>query len=70
MSEWNYETTVQEIETIIQQIESGYLPLEGIFEQFEEAVQQLKKCENFLSQGQERMTLLIETLEDEDLPLD
>ncbi|MCW6035484.1 exodeoxyribonuclease VII small subunit [Spirulina subsalsa FACHB-351] len=64
MSEWNYETTVQELEAIIQNIESGHLPLEDIFEQFEEAVQHLKKCEDFLNQGQERMTLLIETLDD------
>ncbi|MDB9314677.1 exodeoxyribonuclease VII small subunit [Spirulina sp. CS-785/01] len=64
---WNYEDAVQEIEDIIQQLETGTLPLEEVFRQFEVAVQQLQQCETFLNQGQDRMTLLIETLEDKNL---
>lgn len=64
-SSWNYEATVAEVEAIIASIESGELPLETVFSNFEKAVQQIHQCEQFLSQGQERMNLLIETLEDD-----
>ncbi|ACK68737.1 Exonuclease VII small subunit [Gloeothece citriformis PCC 7424] len=62
---WNYEETVAEVEEIIQQIEYGSLPLEEVFKQFEVAVERLQKCEEFLNQGKERMSLLIETLEED-----
>ncbi|MEM9542427.1 MAG: exodeoxyribonuclease VII small subunit [Cyanobacteria bacterium P01_E01_bin.42] len=64
-SEWNYEEAVVEVEAIAARIESGALPLEAVFDQFEVAIEQLRQCEMFLNQGKERMDLLIETLEDE-----
>lgn len=61
---WNYESTVAEIEEIIEQIESGSLELEEVFEKFEIAVERLHQCESFLDRGKERMNLLIETLQE------
>ncbi|MEM8638862.1 MAG: exodeoxyribonuclease VII small subunit [Cyanobacteria bacterium P01_G01_bin.54] len=61
-ADWNYETAIAEIETILSQLESGDLPLEAVFSQFETAVGQLKACEAFLNHGQTRLDLLIETL--------
>lgn len=60
---WNYELTITELEDIIEQIKSGSLPLEDVFEKFEVALKHLEKCEAFLQQGKQRMNLLIETLE-------
>ncbi len=65
-SPWNYETSVAEIEGMIGRIESGELPLEKVFSEFEVAIKEVKKCEEFLNQGTERMKLLIETLEDDE----
>jgi exodeoxyribonuclease VII small subunit len=65
---WQYETTVSEIETIIEQIERGELPLADVFDQFAIAVQQLRQCEGFLSRQQQQVDLLIETLLDEPDP--
>ncbi len=62
---WNYEETVAEVEEVIASLESGELPLETVFSQFEQAVEQIHQCEQFLTQGKERMDLLIETLEDD-----
>ncbi len=62
---WNYEATIAEIEEIIEQIESGSLSLEDVFEQFAIALEHLHQCEAFLNQGKQRMNLLIETLEQE-----
>ncbi|MEC4803687.1 MAG: exodeoxyribonuclease VII small subunit [Jaaginema sp. PMC 1079.18] len=64
MSSWQYESEVSAIEDIIEQIESGDLPLEAVFEEFAIAVAKLQACEQFLKQGQDRLTLLVETLED------
>ena len=62
--DWNYETAIASIEEMINQIESGNLPLETVFEEFEVAVQEINQCEQFLNLGVEKMNLLVETLED------
>ncbi|HEY9818165.1 MAG TPA: exodeoxyribonuclease VII small subunit [Candidatus Obscuribacterales bacterium] len=64
--DWHYETTVAEVEHIIEQIEMGELELADVFEQFATAVQYLQQCEAFLSEHQQHMDLLIETLAEED----
>ena len=61
-SDWNYEETVDRIETIIDRVESGELPLEEVFEQFAVAVECLQECESFLARGKEQMDLAIELL--------
>jgi exodeoxyribonuclease VII small subunit len=63
--DWQYETTVLEIETLIEQIERGQLPLAEVFDQFAIAVQRLRQCESFLTHQQQQVDLLIETLLDE-----
>lgn len=63
--EFDYEETVINIEDIIAEIESGKLTLSEVFEKFSIAVEELQKCEAFLTQGQQQMNLLIETLEDD-----
>ncbi|MBT9313720.1 exodeoxyribonuclease VII small subunit [Leptothoe kymatousa] len=59
---WNYEASVDQVETIIAELETGDLPLAEIFQQFEKAVTELKKCDNFLQEKQQQAQLLIETL--------
>ncbi len=60
--DWNYETTVTQIETTLNQIERGDLDLADVFEQFTTAIAQLKECEAFLGDRQQQVDLLIETL--------
>jgi exodeoxyribonuclease VII small subunit len=62
---WNYEATVAQVETIIEQIEAGELELAEVFEQFAAAVKSLRECEAFLQQRQQQMDLLIEKLDPE-----
>ena len=62
---WNYEATVEEIESIIQKIESGQLDLEDVFDKFAIAAEHLQDCEQFLGQKQQQIDLLIETLSDQ-----
>ncbi|MGJ3248324.1 MAG: exodeoxyribonuclease VII small subunit [Elainellaceae cyanobacterium] len=63
--DWHYEATIAKIEAIITRIELGELELSEVFEQFEQAVSQLRECEEFLGHHQQRMDLLIETLTDD-----
>lgn len=62
--DWSYEETVEKIEAIVARLEQGELPLAAVFEEFEQAVQHLRQCEDFLQARQEQVDLLIETLED------
>jgi exodeoxyribonuclease VII small subunit len=62
---WHYEATVEKIEAAIARIESGELDLADVFDQFEEAVEDLRRCETFLSDRQQQVDLLIETLSDQ-----
>lgn len=64
-SNWSYEATVTEVETIINHIERGELPLADLFDQFAVAVEHLRQCETFLTRQQQQVDLLIETLLDE-----
>lgn len=64
-SNWNYETTVAVIESIVSRLETGELELAEVFEQFEQAVGHLRDCEQFLKSKQQQMDLLVETLEDD-----
>jgi exodeoxyribonuclease VII small subunit len=63
--DWNYESTVRQVEAIVERIESGELELAAVFDQFAEAVNYLQQCEDFLSQRQQQVDLLIETLTDD-----
>ncbi|MEO1400230.1 MAG: exodeoxyribonuclease VII small subunit [Cyanobacteria bacterium J06635_1] len=63
--DWNYETAVTQVETIIDQLETGDMPLVEVFEQFAQAVDQLKQCDAFLKEKQAKAKLLIETLADD-----
>jgi len=60
--DWNYEDAIARIETTVTALEQGELPLADIFEQFERAVTELRRCETFLTEKQQQATLLIETL--------
>ncbi len=62
---WNYEAAVAKVETIIARIETGELELEEVFDQFAQAIAQLRQCETFLQQRQQQVGLLIETLKEE-----
>jgi len=63
--DWQYESTVSEVETIIAKIEAGELELADIFEQFGTAIKLLQTCEAFLKHHRQQVDILVETLIDE-----
>lgn len=64
-SDWRYEDTMHEVETIIHDIETGQLDLADVFERFTVAITYLQQCEAFLTDRQGQMELLIEELGDD-----
>jgi exodeoxyribonuclease VII small subunit len=54
-----------EVETIIEQIEAGELPLAEVFERYGLAVKYLNQCDAFLQERQQQMDLLIEPLSED-----
>jgi exodeoxyribonuclease VII small subunit len=62
---WNYEATVIQVEAILNLIEGGDLALADVFDQFIVAADYLQQCEQFLTERQEQVDLLIETLSDD-----
>ena len=55
----------KQVEAIMSRIESGELELADVFDQFASAVSYLRQCDLFLTQRQQQMDLLIETLTDD-----
>ncbi|NJM96593.1 MAG: exodeoxyribonuclease VII small subunit [Phormidesmis sp. RL_2_1] len=60
--DWNYESTLDRIETITNQLENGDLPLAEVCQQFSEAISAMQQCDQFLQAKQQEASLLIETL--------
>jgi exodeoxyribonuclease VII small subunit len=65
---WSYEETLQQVEAIATQLETGELPLAEVLERFAVAVGALQQCDQFLQMQQQQAALLIETLVGEDEP--
>lgn len=61
----NYEKTVREIETIIQEIETGNIPLNLLLDKFNLAGEKLTECETFLAKNKAQMEIFLENLNPE-----
>jgi exodeoxyribonuclease VII small subunit len=61
-ADWHYETALQMVEAVVNELETGELPLAEVFEKFAQAVEQLQQCDQFLKEKQTKAQLLIENL--------
>lgn len=55
MNKYTYEEGMQKLETLIQKMESGTLPLEESFEAYQEAVELYKELSQMLESGETRI---------------
>ena len=60
-----FETAVEKLESIVEAMESGELPLEKLLVQYEEGTKLVKLCESKLQAAEKRITQLEENLEGE-----
>lgn len=72
--EKNFEEALQELETIVQQLERGELPLDESLEVFQKGIELSKFCSKRLDQIEKRITVLVESkeghIEEEDFKLE
>lgn len=61
--DWTYEGAIAQIEETLARLESGQLPLADVLEQFQDASEELQRCEFFLRTKQEQLDILVEVLE-------
>ena len=59
MAKKTFEQSLKELEKIVQELESGDLPLEEAVKKFEEGIQLSKFCSEKLDETERRITMLV-----------
>jgi exodeoxyribonuclease VII small subunit len=60
MAKQTFEQALKQLEQIVQELESGDLPLEQAMKKFEDGIQLSKFCSNKLDETERRITLLVQ----------
>jgi exodeoxyribonuclease VII small subunit len=63
MSKQTFEKAMKKLEQIVQELESGDLPLEKAITKFEEGVKLSKFCSNKLDETEKKVTILMQDTE-------
>ena len=63
MSKQTFEKAMKKLEQIVQELESGDLPLEKAIKKFEEGVQLSKFCSSKLDETEKKVTFLMQDAE-------
>ena len=56
-----FENALNELETIIEKLESGSPTLDKMMQLFEDGIKLMKECQEYLSEAEGRITTLIKT---------
>ena len=59
-SKTNFETQLTELESVVEQLESGELPLEDALKVFEKGVKLSRQCQQLLSEAEQKVTILMD----------
>lgn len=60
MAKQTFETAMKQLEEIVEELESGDLPLEQALKKFEEGVKLSKFCSEKLNETEKRVTILLQ----------
>lgn len=60
MAKKNFEQAMKQLEQIVQELESGDMPLEKAIKKFEEGIQLSKFCNQKLDESEKKVTLLMQ----------
>ena len=63
MAKKTFEQSMKQLEQIVQELESGDLPLEKAIKKFEEGIQLSKYCSQKLDETEKRITILMQDSE-------
>lgn len=59
----NFESQLQELEAIVEQLESGELPLDEALKVFEKGVKLSRQCQQLLADAEQKVTILMDNQE-------
>ncbi len=59
----NFENQLQELESIVEQLEGGELPLEQALKVFEKGVKLSRQCQQLLAEAEQKVTILMDNQE-------
>lgn len=59
MTKQSFEKSLKDLEQIVQELESGELPLEKAIEKFEEGIQLSRSCSKLLDETEKRIAILM-----------
>ncbi len=57
----NLEKSLQDLETLIDELESGELPLEQAMQKFEEGIKLTRRCQAALKDAEQRVEILLKS---------
>ena len=60
MAKENFEESMKKLETIVTELENGYLILDESVKKFEEGMKIAKQCNNILEDAEKKITILLE----------
>jgi len=60
MAKRTFEQSMKQLEQIVQELESGDLPLEKAIKKFEEGIQLSKSCSKMLDETEKKISILLE----------
>lgn len=60
MSKTTFEKSMKKLEQIVQELESGDLPLEEAMQKFEEGIKLSRKCSEKLDETEKKITILLQ----------
>jgi exodeoxyribonuclease VII small subunit len=64
MAKTTFEQSLKQLEQIVDELESGELPLEKAVKKFEEGIQLAKHCNRLLTETEKKITLLTRDSDD------
>jgi exodeoxyribonuclease VII small subunit len=64
MAKKNFEQSMQQLEDIVRELESGDLPLETAIKRFEEGIKLSNFCSDLLDETEKKITLLMKNHQD------
>lgn len=56
----NFETQLEQLEDVVEQLEDGDLPLDEALKAFEKGVKLSRQCQQLLSDAEQKVTLLMD----------
>lgn len=64
---FNLEKSMQQLENLVEELESGDLPLEKAMKKFEEGIKLTRGCQHALKEAEQKVQILLESAGEEEL---